>query len=372
MFVTQNERLPLGGVLTFLIPMTLIGALAGYFLPANITIYECGERCSLISSEIELNDFLFLICIPLLFVWRGGRPFSSMLASVLLAAFFVLAIGSGFSLWVQFSIVVALAFAVTIVGRPDFVESMAGIFSYSYLFPSLINVQIIAFCFQIAVGLLAILTVSLFLMVDRSSAPELIGVSNYLTVWGRELNGLWSAIVGGIAGVLMAFLRAQRALVGALRYALLLGARYLFPVVVLIAWVFILATFNNPKYTQSNIVDIWLFLATLLLVAVALVYVDGSQGAPKLWLRMSMWFAAITVPVLLLPSLTVFTDLASSSGIGNQFQILILCFASVALLFNVVLDLTIRTQRWMPLMAWSNMIVVGMLFLAPIAINLST
>jgi hypothetical protein len=172
--------------------------------------------------------------------------------------------------------------------------------------------------------------------------------------------------LGAIGGVSIAMIRGQQAVLGALRFMLLLFSRIAMPIMALfsITFIIVLALKGPGAILDSGMFfgrpgGMILFLAFAGMLIFNGVYQNGEGAAPPLWLRLSTVVAIALFPV--------YTGLAAYSlwarvgeygltppriaGVAMTF----LAFAySFVLIAGLLTELTRRSGRWMPAVAPLN------------------
>jgi hypothetical protein len=172
--------------------------------------------------------------------------------------------------------------------------------------------------------------------------------------------------LGAIGGVSIAMIRGQQAVLGALRFMLLLFSRIAMPIMALfsITFIFVLALKGPGAILDSTLFfgrpgGVILFLAFAGMLIFNGVYQNGEGAPPPLWLRLSTIVAITLFPVYTgLASYALWTRVGEYgltppriAGIAMNF----LAFAySLVLIAGLLTELTRRRGRWMPAVAPLN------------------
>ncbi len=367
MFVAREERRPLGGLLGLLVPSTMIGALAGagLFLFENPSFeVESGKLWS--PPIVSLAVVIF--ATSLLLIGRAGRWGLSVLVALGISGLMMspLIVGLAFSsqkmlLWwwpvldwytarpVPFlplflaSFCGLIVLGKSLVDRPD---SM-GLLDYRTIFINFVTLPL----------LLLILVFAFVLL--------LIGVSSFYSILER-INESWKAplpidegwvapaILGGLLGGLIGVMRMQRVALGVIRYALLSVMRYALPFIGVVSLVAVLVSWKeNGGLPWEEWDYAWspAWWVGLVLASFALVYQNGQQEKPPLWLRASAWVAILS---LILPLyklgyglLLAPEKLLQVADFGGAWVSLLLIWIWASAMAGMLSEINWRARKWM-------------------------
>ncbi len=172
--------------------------------------------------------------------------------------------------------------------------------------------------------------------------------------------------LGAIGGLSIAMIRGQQAVLGALRFMLLLFSRIAMPIMALFSITFLIAlALKGP----GAILDAELFFgrpgAVILFLAFAGmlifngVYQNGEGGPPPAWLRLSTIVAIALFPVYTGLSAFGLWERIGEYGltptrIGGIAMTLLAFAYSLVLIAGLLTELNWRAKRWMPLVAPMN------------------
>jgi hypothetical protein len=168
--------------------------------------------------------------------------------------------------------------------------------------------------------------------------------------------------LGAMGGVSISMIRGQQAVLGALRYILLLLARILTPIMAVFSITFLIALafkgagaiFDRP-YPGAILIG----LAFVGMLAFNGVYQNGQGEPPPLWLRISTIVALASLPIYSGLAAYAFQLRVSDYGLTPPriagLAMTMLAFAySIVCLAALVSEIRWKSKRWMPLVAPLN------------------
>lgn len=178
--------------------------------------------------------------------------------------------------------------------------------------------------------------------------------------------------LGAIGGLSIAMIRGQQAVLGALRFILLLFSRIAMPIMALFSLTFlaVLATKGAGAILESEFFfgrpgGAILFLAFAGMLIFNGVYQNGEGAAPPAWLRLATIIAIASFPV--------YTGLASYAlylrvgeygltppRIGGLAMTALAFAYSIVLIAGLLTELNWRGKRWMPLVAPFNTLMAAL------------
>ncbi|MEM9495271.1 MAG: hypothetical protein AAGA09_04660 [Pseudomonadota bacterium] len=247
------------------------------------------------------------------------------------------------------------------------------------------------FWFGVARGLVAYLLVTLFkAMLEEGAPPPYSGVFFHgvtmplisaganvfailalilLFAWARLLKEMdvtffnelfqepWFILpfLGAIGGLSIAMMRGQQAVLGALRYVILLFCRIAMPITAaLTITLFMVLAAKGPAavYETPAPSTIMICLAFAGMLIFNGVYQNGEAKAPALWLRLSTIVALIGFPVYALLAFHAFSLRVEEYGltpprvIGLAITFLAAAYSAVCIA-GLVSELNWRARRWM-------------------------
>jgi hypothetical protein len=179
---------------------------------------------------------------------------------------------------------------------------------------------------------------------------------------------LWFILpfLGAIGGLSIAMIRGQQAVLGALRYLLLLFSRIATPIMALFSLTFlvVLALKGPGAILASDFFfgrpgAVILFIALFGMLIFNGVYQNGEGGAPPLWLRLSTLVAIATFPIY---TGLAFQALQLRVGEYGLTPPRIIGFAATGLAFayglmliaGLLTEVNWKSRRWMPAVAPLN------------------
>lgn len=172
--------------------------------------------------------------------------------------------------------------------------------------------------------------------------------------------------LGAIGGVSIAMIRGQQAVLGALRFMLLLFSRIAMPIMALfsITFIIVLALKGPGAILNSDLFfgrpgGVILFLAFAGMLIFNGVYQNGEGVAPPAWLRLSTFVAIALFPVYTgLASYSLWTRVGeyglTPPRIGGLAMTFLAFAYSLVLIAGLLTELTRRSGRWMPAVAPLN------------------
>ncbi|NWG92143.1 MAG: DUF4153 domain-containing protein, partial [Parvularculaceae bacterium] len=172
--------------------------------------------------------------------------------------------------------------------------------------------------------------------------------------------------LGAIGGLSIAMIRGQQAVLGALRFILLLFSRIAMPIMAAFSLTFliVLAT-NGPgaileaEFFFDRPGGVILFIALFGMLVFNGVYQNGEGEPPPAWLRLSTIAAIATFPVYTgLALYGLFLRVAEYGLTPPRIGGIVVCalasLYSVVLIAGLLSELNWRGRRWMPLVAPLN------------------
>ncbi|WP_306252917.1 hypothetical protein [Parvularcula sp. IMCC14364] len=358
MFVTAEERQPLGGFLTFLLPMLVVGIGAG--IAVGLPLPEMVK--SLIS--IAAANFLYL--------WRASKPLGTVGVTVLVTAVMVLSFHLAGPGWLSaLAWISLLALAGAMIDDPA-----AGLTvppAWRAVFARLTSLPLILLMVFFLGGLFVLMLTALF-QVSLSFGPSGAAGGGAETLI-QSLTDEWSLFALGGGGLILAsvvaLVRLQRAVIGALRYAVMLACRWLLPVLSVVSLVFLVSAPGNAAYSSDTLLAVSLVFASVLLVAVNLVCADGASQGPPLWIRMSVWFAAVVILLMAVMQLTTILGFAGDGAgaelwAGYAVPVLIVAIAGFCLLAALLSGVLPGRDSWLPWLPVLNTVLVTLIGFSPL------
>ncbi len=354
MYVTAEERQPLGGGVTFLLPMLAAGTGGG--LAVGFSLPE------LVTTVLVIAGLNFL------YLWRASKPVSSLLAAVAVAVVVTMSLHFAGGGWlVMLAWICLLAFEGAATDNPDAFWSVP---SWRAIFARLSSLPIMIAVVAFLAGLLFLMLTAVF-QASLTLGDTRLGGDAMLQTLAEQWNRLALAMAGFVLAGLVALVRSQRALVGAVRYAVMLASRYLLSVLSVVSLAFLVSAMGNPAYTNESLMTGVMMFAVLLLVTANLVYADGSSQLPPLWIRLSLWLSGIVLAclaVVLVMGLLggAGTDtLAVVSG-ERLIAVIVIVLAASGLMISLVSGLFMRKSGWLPLMPHLNRLLILVVGFSPL------
>ena len=169
-------------------------------------------------------------------------------------------------------------------------------------------------------------------------------------------------IAGAVAGSIIAIVRTQKVLIGAVRYGLLLAGRYGLPFIVVLTLVSFAASWHSGAFVMDQFGgQTPMILASLLASVMILTYNTGENPPPVFWVRMFFWLAVLVlgvlVAVMILTNAAVepaFVDAIYQDTALPDRDMLgwampgLFALVAVAGAIGMVTDLRKNAARWMP------------------------
>lgn len=214
---------------------------------------------------------------------------------------------------------------------------------------------------MISVGALLLATLAVVLLYASSAVMRSANVDIFHVVFQQD----WFMLpfLGVVGGAALGLMRSLDRVLGALRYSVLLFARFAMPVAAALAVVFLVAIIiNGPAGLFSPV-----FAGPALLgVAIAGmlvfngVYQNGRAGAPPLWLRASTIVALLALPAYAALAVSLFWTRIAELGMTPTRFIGLITSGLVALygivcLVGVASEIRWAAARWMGVVAPLNM-----------------
>jgi len=225
---------------------------------------------------------------------------------------------------------------------------------YNGVFFHGITIPLIAFGAKIFAGL------ALILLFVWARLLKEMGVNYFNTLFQEP----WFILpfLGAIGGLSIAMMRGQQAVLGALRYILLLFCRIAMPITAVFTVTFLIvlavngasAVFDRP-YPGGVMIG----LAFAGMLTFNGVYQNGEGGPPPLWLRLSTIVALIGFPIYTTIALWAFWMRIGDYGLtppritGLAITFLAAAY-SIVCIAGLLTELNWRAKRWMPLVAPLN------------------
>jgi hypothetical protein len=174
--------------------------------------------------------------------------------------------------------------------------------------------------------------------------------------------------LGAIGGLSIAMIRGQQAVLGALRFMLLLFSRIAMPIMALFSITFLIVlalkgpgAILNADFFFGRPGAVILFLAFAGMLIFNGVYQNGEGGAPPAWLRLSTIVAIALFPVYTgLSAYGLWARIGeyglTPPRIGGIAMALLALAYSLVLIAGLLTELNWRAQKWMPLVAPLNIL----------------
>ena len=357
MYVSTAEREKLGGVFTFILPIVLVS------VAAAIATY--GAYGGEVPFAKDLLPLIAPVLLTFVFLWRASAAILSFAGSIALGILIAITqiLGAPIA-GILLSAWIAIALKSAVIDNAQLPKGEGHAF-FSLVFPRLIALPIIAF---LAVSLSLLFVVMMTAIFQVSVNFDIAGdvTESFLSDMQSLPRTVFLALVGAFFGLVVAIVRLQAPMIGAVRYALLWAARYLFPIIVVIGWAVCAASIGNENYADLERVSFWRSIVMLLFAVFALVYIDGSQEKPALWLRISLWCALPLIGLLLSGSWSVW---ASLDVIGRAVSVMLSVLA-VALLTISSIEFFRKGKGWMPLYAYAQIAALFVLLFSPVILTL--
>jgi hypothetical protein len=174
--------------------------------------------------------------------------------------------------------------------------------------------------------------------------------------------------LGGVGGLSVAMMRGQEAVLGALRYILLLFSRIVMPITAIftITFLVVLAVNGAGAVFDRPYPAFWMIgLALVSMLIFHGVYQNGESGPPPLWLRLSTLAALLGMPVytsLAFYALMLRVDeygLTPPRMAGMAVTGVVAAYSIVAVV-AIVSELNWRARRWMAPVAPMNTVMIAL------------
>ena len=355
MFVTREERQPLGGLLSFILPMLGFGLLATVSLWLPLPGY--------------LNGLLATLGLTLLYLWRTDRLGATLIVSVAVAATIAgeaalvdaAAGGLGaFALLLSWICLAVLAGAML----DDIDGGLVVPPAWRHVFPRLVSLPIMVVVLWLLMLLAGFILLAVLQVANLVNADAGAGFDSVLGGLSASSSPVLLALAGLSLGASAAAIRFQRSLVGAVRYALLAVSRYLLPVaavITLTAWV---ASRDEYVYSVEDRAALCLAGAASILVTILLVYADGRARRPSAWLQLWVITGAAVAGLALIPQLSLVLAAGGIVVSGSTVVTAVALLFLAAILAGLASDFIPGQRRWMPLLAPVNtalMLLIGIL-----------
>ncbi|MEO0399726.1 MAG: DUF4153 domain-containing protein [Pseudomonadota bacterium] len=218
----------------------------------------------------------------------------------------------------------------------------------------------------IAGGAAVFAGLSLLLLFAWAALLKALGVDAFQKVFQEP----WFILpfLGAVGGLSIGLIRAQQAVLGALRFILLLLARLLAPIMAAFSITLLAAlAVQGPEavlqfdYVAGGLLGL-AFMGMLIFNGV---YQNGEGGAPPIWLRISIIIVILTLPVFVGLSAYAFWLRVSEYGLtppriyGLAVTALAVVYTGV-LLIGLTSELNWRAKRWMAPIAPLNASLAGL------------
>lgn len=353
MFLTREERQPLGGVFSYWLPSMITGGAwlcCLWMWLTSVWLIAGADR-----SLAETGWFGAASGLGVLFFCgRAGKWLPSLLTGMVVGAIGFAAWGlrpDTSPLWPW--IVAWLAAASLAGGIVDAAGRERAVPPpWRYVLAEALRIPITVIFIVLFAGLLSIQVASLGDIGYRDWARPLVALGTMPWVKGIFLGLVWILPMGIVA----ALVRRQRVLIGSLRYALVWVARPLLPVLAVIC-----AAFAVNLALRPDLVSVQGYLPALKALPVALglcavlVYQTGDIRRPPLWLRLTMSVTPVVLLAMVWPMLSVLPVLVQG-GLSAQVVLafsdtILVAVLAVLLLAGVFSQMIPGRQRWMPVLA---------------------
>lgn len=191
----------------------------------------------------------------------------------------------------------------------------------------------------------------------------------------------YAPFLGAIGGLSIAMIRGQQAVLGALRFVLLLFSRIAMPIMALfsVTFLIVLAVKGPGAILGVDVLfgrpsAIILFLALAGMLAFNGVYQNGEGAPPPAWLRLATAVTIATFPVY--SGLAFYALYARVGEYGltppriGGLAIIALAFAySIVAVGGLVTEINFRARKWMPLVAPLNTAMAALWVAALLALS---
>ncbi|GGD08277.1 hypothetical protein [Aquisalinus flavus] len=355
MFVTREEREPLGGVFSYWLPVSAAGALV-LFAAASVFFPEATPTSSDQRVGIVFWAAGAAVAATLFFLGGKGRWRKSLIAA--------LTIGSLCGTWVWLGHVMLAG----LVWLPA-VALAAGIVDQRGKTSSLWPDWPIVFARLVAIPV----TVLMFAFIAALVTIPALAIMDIGDIEMQEAAGIGIVLVAGglaVAGLLAAFVRRQRVLIGAVRYALIWAAQFVLPVALVISLVLIGNVALSPTGTGPFGMAALGWLPLVIAVSALLIYQTGHMRAPGLFLRLMMSLTPFILGALLYCSYWVVADQgAGPIGAGTLSLSTLVLIALCVFLLAGVLSQPFFRKQWMAPLAPLLVVLTGLCAVLPLVVS---
>lgn len=348
MFVTREEREPLGGVFSYWLPVSAAGALVLYawgsvsFLSAMDMYFDQRVGMALWAAGAAFAATLF-------FLGGKGRWVKSLIAALVIGALSALWVWLGYTMLAGFAWLPAVALAAGIIDQRG---QAAGLWpDWPIVFARLVAIPVTVVMFAF---IAALVTIPALAVMD-------IGGLEVQEAEGLEL----VLVVGGLAlaGLLAAFVRRQRVLIGAVRYALIWTAQFVLPVALVIGTVLIGNIALNPMGTGPVGEAALSWLPVVIGITAVLLYQTGHMRAPGLFLISVMSLTPLVLGALLYGPFWI----TGTVGELQRPTVLVLAALCLCLLISVLSQPFYR-KAWLAPLASMLVVLTGLCALLPVIV----
>ena len=377
MFVTREERQPLGGFFTFILPMMVFGMLA--VLPVQIAIVGIEPFGGLLSTVLPrwAGAVLSVFALSLLYLWRPATALESIISALAVSALILLQyyLLNQDQAFTGRMILVSWACLLALAGAALDASTFRSLPPFHLIFTRLVTLPIIVGVVILLTGMFSLMLAAIF-QASNSVNPALAEQGSLFLSNTGELTGLLILTVLGVfLGMAVAVVRYQRSLVGAVRYAILVSSRYTLPVTLVFAIAAFFALLDQQAYAPAEGAAFSFAVAMLLLLNLFLVYADGRLSKAPFWLRCVSGVTILTSGVLLWPQFSGLAKQISAQGLVSDLSGVIFFSLAGALLglsalLGYVSDFLPGSRRWMPLLSELLRAMILVLGLLPILIGL--
>ncbi len=351
---TQTGAEDLGGPAAFLLPVTLIGVLAGLSLYANFEFV--GDERDILQAGLAI--FIVAFAGALTALVRSGRWIAGGAAALFIGG----AVALSFTHMIEVSETTryideapfyfwfagggALAGYLLLVFAKS---SIDGAFPprYDAIFLNGLSLPLIAG----AALLIALLITALFLC--WSWAFDLLGIDFFLKLIGEP----WFALpfFGGVGALSVAMIRGRTAILGALRFLILFLARIAAPLYAAFAAtlaVTLVVSGADAVFERDGLAPLMLSLSLAGMLIFNGVYQNGEGAPPPLWLRGSSLVILVLAPAFVALSVLALWmridqyGLTPSRFLGFSVALLIAAYALFGFI-GALSEINWGTRRWM-------------------------
>jgi len=350
MFVTREEREPLGGIFSYWLPVSAAGALVVYalvsvsFLSAMDAYFDQRVGMSLWGAGAALTATLF-------FLGGKGRWLKSVLAALVIGAL------SGAWVWLDYTMLAVFAWLPAVALAAGIIDQRGqavGLWpDWPIVFARLVAIPVTVVMFAFIAALVTI------------PALAILDISGIELKEAEGMELILPAVGVALAGLLVAFVRRQRVLIGAVRYALIWVAQFVLPVALVIALVLIGNIALNPMGTGPVGEAALRWLPVVIGVTAVLLYQTGHTRAPGLLLRSVMSLTPIVLGALLYGAFWM----TGNAGELLKPGVLVLMALCLCLLVGVVSQPFFR-KVWMAPLAPMLVVLTGLCAVLPAIVTI--